>query len=126
MSDRANWIGAPEAFNLSNVACILNEAFGTHNYLVGSALTSRDHRDVDVRCILPDEEFDKLFPDARTGYQYQARWSLICAAISEWMAKRTGLQIDFQIQRQSEANEKFPLKGHPRSALILLRSEDAP
>jgi hypothetical protein len=28
-------------------------------------------------------------------------------AISEWIAERTGLPIDFQFQKASEANEKF-------------------
>lgn len=120
--NRANYIGAPEMFNLNNVAAVLNEAFGYHNYLVGSSIERRDFRDVDIRCILSDEEFDRLFqpylPQTISGqtlinYATNARWSLVCSAISEWLSSRTGLKIDFQIQRQTEANTE----DGPRQAL---------
>lgn len=124
MTERAEWIGAPEAFHLKNIACALNAAFGYHNYLVGSALTKRDYRDVDIRCILPDGVFDRLFPNCQIGFQHNSFWSLTCAAISEWLAKRTGLPIDFQIQRQSYANEHFPCPQHPRNALIIHGAAD--
>lgn len=112
---RANYLGAPEAYNLNNICRLLTDAFGWHNYLVGSCLERRDYRDVDIRCILPDEEFDRLFPDAqRTSWAYNALWSLMCASISEWIKNRTGLPIDFQIQRMTQANKEF---SGPRHAL---------
>ena len=37
------------------------------------------------------------------------------AAVSEWIGARTGLPIDFQIQRQTDANLEF--KGRPRNAV---------
>lgn len=117
---RANWIGVPATFDLNFAAGALNDAFGYHNYLVGSAMERKDHRDVDVRCVLPDEEYDRLFPPQFNGanrirnQNLNPMWSLMCASISEWLASRTGLNIDFQIQRQSDANEEH--KG-PRSAL---------
>src|SRR5512135_2085470 len=93
---RASWIGVPEMFNL-NLACrALVEAFGWHIYLVGSALERRDFRDVDVRCILDDGEFDLLFPrgaEAATNVWLDARNALLSAALSEWLASRTGLKI---------------------------------
>jgi|SRR5579872_1122189 len=101
---RANFIGAPEFYNLQCACAILNQAFGYNNYLVGSSLVRRDFRDVDIRCILDDEEFDRLFPGHPKNPSLDAFWSIICAAISEWLAKRTGLAIDFQIQRRTEAN----------------------
>lgn len=117
--DRANYIGAPEFFHLNVLCRILSESFGVSNYLVGSSLKKRDWRDVDVRCILSDKEFDTLFPEAKNCNHYlgDARWSLICASISEWLSKRSGLPIDFQIQRQTEANEKYPCPENPRCAL---------
>ncbi len=86
------------------------EAFGTgrsgSTYLVGTAQTGGKYRDVDVRTILPDYEFDALFRVVeRNG---QALWSLMCFAIGQMLADRTGLPIDYQIQRMSEANEKYP------------------
>ena len=105
---RANYLGAPEAYNLNNVASVLNEAFGYNNYLVGSAITKRDFRDVDIRCILDDAEFERLFPGCTQNYSTYGLWSLMCGAISEWISHRTGLKIDFQIQRQTDANVQYP------------------
>ncbi len=120
---RANFIGAPEGYNLNNVAAILNEAFGLHNYLVGSALTTRDFRDVDIRCILDDADFDRLFGPAK-NYSTNAFWSLICSAISEWISNRTNLKIDFQIQRQTDANNQYD--GKRQCLGIFLRHAAVP
>ena len=102
--ERANYIGAPQFYNLQCACAVLVQAFGYNIYLVGSALTRRDHRDVDVRCILPDAEYARMFPGLTGNPSVNAFWCLVTAAISEWLAKRTGLPIDFQIQMQSEAN----------------------
>lgn len=67
-----------------------------------------DYRDVDVRCILPDEEFDKLFGGTQAGdWRYSGRWSVMCAALSDWLSAQTGLPVDFQFQRTTQANEEF-------------------
>lgn len=115
---RANYLGAPAAYEL-NMACrSLVDAFGQHIYLVGSCIVRRDHRDVDVRCILPDEDYARLFPGG--GGHLDAYWSLLVTSISLWLAKRTGLNIDFQIQQQTRANEQFSrANGHDRQALGL-------
>jgi hypothetical protein len=121
---RANFLGAPEAYNLNNVAGVLNEAFGFNNYLVGSCLTTRDHRDVDVRCMLDDEDFNRIFQGCGQTYQYNALWSLMCAAISEWLSSRTGLKIDFQIQRNTEANEQYPKQPRHCLGIFLHKAEE--
>lgn len=52
-------------FAILNDACIpVAEAFDSHPYLVGSATERADYRDVDLRLILMDEEFDRLFDEA--------------------------------------------------------------
>jgi hypothetical protein len=86
-----------------NDACIpITEAFGEPPYLVGSVTKVSDFRDVDLRVILPDEDFDHWF-DGRVML-----WSLVCMTIGEHLTSVTGLPIDFQIQRMTEANEKHP------------------
>jgi hypothetical protein len=61
---RAHWIPAPHFFNL-NMACVpVSEALGFGCFLVGSALVRRDFRDVDVRAIVSDGEWARLFPGA--------------------------------------------------------------
>src|SRR5208282_4428924 len=113
---RANFLGAPEALNLNVVCASLVQAFGYNIFLVGSALDKRDYRDVDVRCILDDADYDRIFQNTTQNQQLSASWCLICAAISEWMKSRTGLPIDFQIQKRSEANEQYKKPEHKRSA----------
>lgn len=116
MVKRANYVGAPQIFNLSHACQAIVSAFGPNVYLVGSSLERRDFRDVDVRCMLDDADFDALFPHGGVNAVYNARLSLMNVAISGWLSERSGLPIDFQFQRRTEANDEF--KGH-RSALGL-------
>jgi len=97
-------------FAILNDACIpLVEAFDSHPYLVGSATERADYRDVDLRLILMDEEFDRLFSGR------ELLWSIVSLSIGRYLASITGLPIDFQIQRMTEANDRFPGAGdrHP-------------
>lgn len=119
---RAHYIGAPEFFHLSVLCQVINQSFSDQGYgcyLVGSSLIKRDYRDVDVRYIMADEHYDRLFPNSTRNQGLNAFWTLTCAAISEWLAKRSGLPIDFQIQRQSDANEEYPCPEHQRNHLGL-------
>ena len=50
--------------------------------------------------MLDDDEFAAVCPT-------QARWELLCLTISAYLRDRTGLPVDFQIQRTAEANERF-------------------
>ena len=74
-------------------------------FLVGSCLERADYRDVDVRCMLRDEDFDRLFPD---GPEADSFWSLLCESIASMLASASGLPIDFQIQRMTDANAEHP------------------
>lgn len=106
MKTRANWLPAPHYFNLNHACRLVNDSFGDFGcYLVGSSLERRDFRDVDVRFIMGDEAFDRLFRavDGKAGWT-NALWSLMCSSISEWLSKQSGLPVDFQIQRQTQAN----------------------
>ena len=88
------------------------QAFGEHPYLVGSANTRPDFRDVDVRLVLPDDEYDALFA-ARPGL-----WALLSRLGTSFLRTRTGLPVDFQVQRQTEANAKYGDLGKtPRNSL---------
>ncbi len=86
-------------------------AFGKHPYLVGSANAKADYRDVDIRLILPNDEFDALF-GRRDGEKAadtagQRVWAFLCYSTTAWLRAETGLPIDFQVQRQTEANKKY-------------------
>jgi hypothetical protein len=71
---RANWIGAPASYELDIACTSLKEAF-CHGaepcgiFLVGSSLERRDFRDIDVRLMLADAEYDAMFPLGEVGYR---------------------------------------------------------
>jgi hypothetical protein len=112
---KANYIGAPACFLLEQAAQHVAAAFGGYGlYQVGSSLERADWRDVDLRYILDDEEFARLFPDAGEHWEFDPRWLLLTTSISAWLSKQTGLPIDFQFQPQTHANERH---SKPRNAL---------
>lgn len=86
----------------------IRQTFHTAPYLVGTALTGREYRDVDVRLILEDEPYDALAD--QVGPPGMA---FLGIALGEYLAARTGLPVDFQLQRQSEANEHHPGPRNP-------------
>lgn len=113
-------IGMPHSLYLQEFGSRVWDAFGTNPYQVGSTLngTQRAWRDVDVRLILDDDAYKAMFPDIRdlSDEHYDPKWVALCMAFSELGRKMTGLPIDFQIQKQSEANDEKKYSGL-RSAL---------
>lgn len=111
---KATYIGAPACFALEQCCQQIVDAFSHYGiYQVGSSLERADWRDIDLRYILPDDEFAKLFPDAEDHWEQDPRWLLLTVAISGWLSKQTGLPVDFQFQPQTHANARH--KG-PRNA----------
>lgn len=111
-------VGMPQSLLLQEFGSQVWAAFGYPPYHVGSSLTEKTWRDVDVRLILPDDEYEALgLGSAKGEFQMQnAKWVALCLAFSALGKQLTGLPIDFQIQQQTAANEAY--KG-PRSALCL-------
>jgi hypothetical protein len=108
--------GMPASLWLDEFGLLVYHAFGEYPYLVGSALEGKTWRDVDVRVILGDEEWERMEfgkPDERNP-----KWVSLCLAYATLGQKMTGLPIDFQIQQQSYANEHN--KGCGRSALGIM------
>lgn len=118
---KANYIGAPATFALEMACKQLRAAFMPPDdegfgsvFLVGSSIERADWRDVDVRLILDDASFQRLFPDAQMScaWEFDPRWTLMTVAITEWLRKQTGLPIDFQFQPLSHANERHDKPRH--------------
>lgn len=104
-----------ELYHLDQACQVISRAFGGQcPYLVGTAGVggAESYRDVDVRLMLADDEFAEACPT-------RERWELLCLSISAYLQARTGLPIDFQIQRKAEALERFGDK--PRNPLGLVR-----
>lgn len=100
---RSNYLQLPDFERLEEWCRLVRELFdGEPPYLVGSAGTRPDFRDVDLRLILDDETFDAQFGDRPVKVRMLNR------AISTWGQRETGLPIDFQVQRQTEANASYP------------------
>lgn len=97
---RATSLDVTERFLLEEWACSITAAFGVHPYLVGSVARAEAWRDVDVRLMLDDDVYAQL-----TNWRTQQAAALN-VAMSLWGQRATGLPIDFQFQRTSEANEK--------------------
>lgn len=104
---RSTFLGPHDMYRLDHACVAIVEAFGACPYLVGSVFTRADYRDVDVRLILDDSDVERMFE----GRKHLRKF--INAAISDWLARASGLPVDFQIQGQTEANAE---KGW-RSAL---------
>ncbi len=107
-------VGMPAALKLEHFGRVLFEFFGHRAYQVGSSMKSTRWRDVDVRMILPDDEFDSLFGKLTRPRCLNLKWNAACLAFTALGRDMTDLPIDFQIDRQTEANEDYP---GPRSAL---------
>lgn len=107
---RASLLTTTELYHLDQACQVISRAFGgEHPYLVGTAGGggAESYRDVDVRLMLDDGEFAEVCPT-------RERWELLCLSIGAYLASRTGLAIDFQIQSASVANAKH---GKPRNPL---------
>lgn len=99
---RSCYLATVDVARLDQACQPIRDAFDGHGpYLVGSALFRPDFRDVDLRVILPDDEFDVLFASENF-------WGLVCQAITAYLREATGLPVDFQVQRMTEANAKYP------------------
>ncbi|MEV0214310.1 hypothetical protein [Micromonospora sp. NPDC050695] len=112
--------GMPAGIWLTKFGVIVADYFGHVPYHVGSSLDRKDWRDVDVRLILPDEEFTERFGDIFRSSETDPKLAAITLAFATLGQQMTGLPIDFQIQSASHANERYP---GPRSALIEITQE---
>jgi hypothetical protein len=107
-------VGVPAIFALELACQHINSAFSDSFgcYVVGSALERPDWRDVDVVCILGDDEFKKLFPDvARVDYctwEHDPRWLLLTISLSKYLSDQAAVPVDFKFQPQTWANEHHP------------------
>lgn len=111
-------VGMPAALVLHEFGSQVWAAFGHPPYHVGSSLENKTGwRDVDVRLILPDAEYEAMDLGKPNLPHRNEKWVALCRAFSALGKEMTGLPIDFQIQQMTRANEEFP---GDRSALGLV------
>lgn len=73
-------------------------------YLVGSALTRPDYRDVDIRIMLTDDTFAALAAIVHP--------EVLAIGLSLWGQRATGLPVDCQVQAMTAANAKHDGTRH--------------
>jgi hypothetical protein len=111
-------VGMPTTLLLDEFGYLVWAAFGDCPYHVGSSVLKKEWRDVDVRLILSDEEYEQMELGDPKRPQENEKWVALALAFSALGKAMTGLPIDFQIQQQSDANATFSqTDGHVRSAL---------
>jgi hypothetical protein len=116
-----NGVGMPAAIKLQHFGRVVHEFFGEYPYQVGSSLKDKGWRDVDVRLMLPDEDFDAMFGQLTRPRCLNLKWNAACLAFAALGRDMTGLPIDFQIDRLTEANQDYGDK--PRSCIGILLAE---
>lgn len=105
MGDRATYLTQSGIRLLDDWGVNLRRMFGEVPYLVGSALTTAEHRDVDVRLMMDDELVERL---ARL-----VNLADLDLCVSLWGQQVTGLPIDFQVQGTLAANAEPHGRRHP-------------
>lgn len=106
MADRATYLTQSGIRLLDDWAVSLRHMFPAEvPYLVGSALTRPDFRDVDVRVLLDD--------DAMRALRLVVVLADLNLAVSLWGQQVTALPIDFQVQHVDEANAEYHGRRHP-------------
>jgi len=120
-----NCVGFPAAAYLEEFGSQVWHAFGKPPYLVGSATHTTTWRDVDVRLILADEEWDRWGFGDPNCYD-NGRRIAFDMAFSELGRRMTGLPVDFQIQQQTRANLAYGFGHRIPLGLVPLRLADPP
>ena len=111
MGDRPIYLTVEGLWKLAHAVRPIEDAFGGRTvYLVGSVLERKDWRDVDLRLIMDDDSFDKMFyrPD-QIADQFRM---LLNVSISSMLSTTTRLPIDFQVQSREDADQ-FKGKRNP-------------
>lgn len=104
--------GMPQGIWLVKFGDIVADYFGEHPYHVGSSLHSKDWRDVDVRLILDDADFERRFGAPQLA-EVNPKLAAVTLAFCALGTAMTGLPIDFQIQPMIWANERYPDNRSP-------------
>ena len=100
-------IGMPGYLYLNAFADVASDFFGVVAYHVGSSAAHKNgggFRDVDVRVMLPDEQYVAEGYEHIGGAPLGTKWSAACLAFTALGEKMTGLPIDFQVQSVSDGN----------------------
>lgn len=100
-------VGMPATLYLEYFGWLVYCVFGDYPYLVGSALRTKQWRDVDVRLMMLDKEYKAWGFGDPTVAHTNGKWVGLTMAFSALGKQLTGLPVDFQIQQTSHANKVY-------------------
>lgn len=108
---------------LGGWANMMAARYGHPVWLVGSFVEGKGNpTDIDLRIILPDDEFEGRFGDYATLRSTNASawsdknkiWAATIAKESAWLARKTGINADFKIRSESWYRERHSTKPRIR------------
>ncbi len=114
-------VGMPQSLLLEDFCFLVSKVFDSQPYLVGSAGNSKKWRDVDIRLILTDEEWEKMKLGEPANPHKNWKWVALVRAFSELGRSMTGLPIDFQIQQMTQANKEYAGRRNAQGIITELR-----
>lgn len=133
---KSTYLGVPAIFKLDLACMNLYQAFCVGGklggiYLVGSVLERPTFRDIDVVCILCDEDFEQLFPDVHhvagntAHFELDPRWLIMSVTISDWLTAQVGIgkPVDFKFQPMTFANARHKGNRDPLGLRTVARRE---
>lgn len=97
--------GMPTLLHLHEFGRVVHLAFGRYPELVGSALTTKTPRDLDVRLSLPQSEYMALVGPVAEFGKPGTRWAALALAFSALGREMTGKVVDFQVQYPGISNQ---------------------
>ncbi len=117
-----HYLGVTQFIELRFAGAIVKGTFDVSYgmFLVGSAMTSKAWRDVDVRHIIADDEFERRFGEFVEPYEQNHFLRAFNLGVSAWMSAASKLPVDYQVQPITKANELYPIASNPRNGMGLL------
>ena len=110
MTQRVSYLSPAQASALGLFGRVVREAWQETPYQVGSSLRSGEiPRDIDVRVMISQSEFQQRFPGTNVERRHVCeQWRAQMMVWSEWGRQLTGLNIDFQVEPKEDADMRFP------------------
>ncbi|MEA2677178.1 MAG: hypothetical protein QOJ81_1319 [Chloroflexota bacterium] len=109
---RATWLHVTDFDRLEDWCHMVRIILWSQPYLVGSALEGADFRDVDIRVLMADKDFDRLSRKRSDVIRFLNR--AFSFLTSRWSTSRVcpsgcaAGPIDFQIQRRGQETARSP------------------
>lgn len=113
MNTRVSFLSPSQQHALGLFGRVVREGWQETPYQVGSSLRDgKIPRDIDIRVMISEEEFRRRFPRTNPARRHVCeQWRAQMLVWSEWGRHLTGLNIDFQVEPEEDANTRYPTEA---------------